>query len=66
MKPATEPAYPTAALEPGEAGATAEAAWFNDMIAWGRGEHGKVKRLCDWTQTMGAKFKTPLPKGWCQ
>lgn len=66
MKPATEPAYPTAALQPGEAGKAAEDEWFNAMIAYARTEHGKVQRLCEWTQTMGAKFKTPLPEGWCK
>lgn len=66
MKPATEPLYPLAALEPGDAGRAAEDLWWNDVLAWGRTEHGKVQRICVWADTLGKKHDQALPKGWCE
>lgn len=57
IQPALEPAYPAAALEPGEAGEAAERAWWNEVLLWGRGEHGKVERICKWSRDLG--FKAP-------
>lgn len=61
LRPAAEPAYPVEALEPGEAGEAAEKAWWNDVLLWGRGEHGKVVRICNWARDLG--FETPA--GYC-
>src|SRR3546814_18044023 len=36
LKVDPEPAYPIAALEPGEAGAEAERQWHDEVLAWGR------------------------------
>ena len=65
LKPAAEPLYPIEALEPGDAGKAAEDAWWNDVLIWGRGERAKVKRICDWADTLGRKHNSPLPEGWC-
>lgn len=61
LRPAAEPAYPVEALEPGEAGEAAEKAWWNAVLLWGRGEHGKVIRICNWARDLG--FSTPA--GYC-
>lgn len=61
-KPATEPSYPEAALTD----QAVEDAWWNDVLTWGRTEHGKVVRICNWADTLGAKYKQPLPKDWCK
>lgn len=61
LRPAAEPAYPVEALEPGEAGEAAEKSWWNAVLLWGRGEHGKVARICNWARDLG--FSTPA--GYC-
>src|SRR5574338_1235006 len=61
LQPAVEPAYPDAALEPGPAGEAAEKAWWNSVLIWGRGEHSKVVRVCNWARDL----KMPLPDGYC-
>jgi hypothetical protein len=57
-----EPAYPVEALEPGPAGEAAEAAWWNRVLIWGRGEHAKVKRICNWAVDLGLE----APKDFCE
>lgn len=52
MKVDREPDYPVAALEPGEAGAKAERAWWNDVLAWGRAHHDRVARICRWARDL--------------
>jgi hypothetical protein len=61
IQPAVEPAYPDAALIPGDAGKAAEDAWWNSVLIWGRGEHSKVVRICGWARDL----KMPLPAGYC-
>lgn len=62
LKSSSEPTYPEAALtDP-----AAEAAWWNEVLIWGRGEHGKVQRICRWADTLGREYKQQLPKGWCE
>lgn len=61
LKADPEPPYPEAALQPGEAGAKAEEAWFNDVLAWGRTHHARVARICGWARDL----KMPLPQGYC-
>jgi hypothetical protein len=61
LQPAIEPAYPAEALQPGPTGDAAEKAWWNSILLWGRGEHGKVVRVCGWARDL----KMPLPKGYC-
>lgn len=58
--------YPAEALQPGDAGAAAEDAWWNEVLIWGRDNHGKVKRICGWADDLGRKHKQPLPEGWCK
>jgi len=48
-------------LLPGDAGKAAEDGWWNDVLIWGRGEHGKVQRVCRWA----ADLKMPIPAGYC-
>lgn len=61
LKPGIEPEYPLAALDPGQAGKDAEDAWWNKVLIWGRGEHGKVQRVCRWA----VELKMDLPAGYC-
>lgn len=56
-----EPAYPVEALEPGAAGEAAEAAWWNEVLLWGREHHDRLARVCNWANDLGMK----LPKGYC-
>lgn len=51
LTPAPEPLLPAAALT----SAAALDAYDIELQAWGRGEHGKVARLCRWFSTMKAK-----------
>ena len=57
-----EPAYPVEALDPGPAGEAAEAVWWNRVLIWGRGEHAKVKRICNWATDLGLE----APKDFCE
>jgi hypothetical protein len=50
LRPAPEPAFPPAALEPGAAGAKAERAFNDDVLVWGRGLKLQIDRLCRWTE----------------
>lgn len=61
LKPAPEPIYPEAALEPTPAGEEAERAWWNSVLIWGRGEHDKIVRVCNWARDL----KMELPAGYC-
>lgn len=61
LSPAIEPPYPAAALQPGQAGEDAEAAWWNRILLWGRGEHAKVARICKWAVDLGLE----VPKDYC-
>ncbi len=56
-----EPAYPEAALQPGDAGEAAERAWWNEMLLWGRGHRDKVARICRWARDLGLE----VPAGYC-
>lgn len=51
-----EPAYPAAALEPGPAGAAAEAQWWNSVLLWGRAHHDRVRRVCEWARALKAEL----------
>ena len=62
LRPAAEPAYPEAALT----SEAVELAWWNSVLAWGRGEQAKVKRICEWADVLGAKYKQELPADWCE
>lgn len=55
LRAAPEPAYPTAALEPGPAGEAAERAWWNDVLLWGRDNRDRVTRICKWAVDLGMK-----------
>lgn len=57
LQPSAEPAYPDAALE----NEAVEKAWWNSVLIWGRGEHSKVVRVCNWAKDL----KMPLPDGYC-
>lgn len=57
LQPAVEPAYPDAALTD----EAVERAWWNSVLIWGRGEHSKVVRVCNWAHDL----KMPLPDGYC-
>lgn len=57
LQPAVEPAYPDAALD----SEAVERAWWNSVLIWGRGEHSKVVRVCNWAKDL----KMPLPDGYC-
>lgn len=57
IKPTPEPAYPTEALHD----AAIEQAWWNLVLIWGRDEHAKVVRVCNWAHDL----KMPLPSGYC-
>lgn len=61
LQPTQEPLYPEAALEPTPAGEAAERAWWNSVLIWGRGEHSKVVRICNWARDL----KMDLPAGYC-
>lgn len=51
LSPAPEPMISAEALT----SAAALDAYDVEHEAWGRGEHGKVVRLCRWFEAMGAK-----------
>lgn len=63
-RPAAEPAYPEAALEPCPTDSrsdscpaqAAEDAWWNEILLWGRGESGKVARICQWGRDLGREL----------
>ena len=57
LQPSVEPAYPDAALE----SEAVERAWWNSVLIWGRGEHDKIVRVCNWAKDL----KMPLPKDYC-
>jgi hypothetical protein len=57
IQPAPEPVYPEAALTD----EAAERAWWNSVLIWGRGEHSKVVRVCNWARDL----KMPLPADYC-
>lgn len=57
LQPAVEPPYPDEAL----GSAAAERVWWNSLLIWGRGEHAKVVRVCNWARDL----KMPLPDGYC-
>lgn len=57
LQPAVEPAYPDAALT----NEAVEKDWWNSVLIWGRGEHKKVVRVCNWARDL----KMPLPAGYC-
>ncbi len=57
LQPVHEPAYPDAALE----SEAVEREWWNSVLIWGRGEHAKVVRICNWAKDL----KMPLPTGYC-
>jgi len=61
FRPETEPAYPVEALTD----EAVERAWWNEVLAWGRTEHAKVKRICEWADTLGDDYKQDVPEGWC-
>lgn len=61
LKVDAEPAYPTEALEPGEVGSKAEAAWISKVLIWGRTHHDRVQRICTWAR----ELKAPVPDGTC-
>lgn len=61
LQPAVEPVYPIEALTD----EAVEDKWWNDVLLWGRGEHDKVKRICDWAAVLGREYKQELPKEWC-
>ena len=61
IQPAPEPPYPEAALDPGPVGEAAEKAWWNSVLLWGRGEHSKVVRVCNWARDL----KMEIPEGYC-
>ncbi|MDO7841061.1 hypothetical protein [Sphingomonas immobilis] len=56
-----EPAYPEAALQPGQAGADAERAWWTEVLIWGRMHHDRVARICAWAR----ELKNPTAPGQC-
>ena len=62
LQAAAEPAYPVEALAPGAAGEAAEREWWNKVLLWGRGEHEKVKRICQWSRDLGLK----VPADFCE
>lgn len=35
----------------------AEKIWWNAVLLWGRSEHDKVVRICNWARELG--FKVP-------
>lgn len=67
MKPETEPLYPIAALTATTEAerAKAESGWWNEVLLWGRSEHGKVSRICAWAVTMDRQYQKELPADLC-
>lgn len=61
LKVDKEPAYPEAALLPGDAGKAAEDAWWNSVLLWGREHHDRVARICTWARDL----KMKMPDGYC-
>lgn len=61
LAPRAEPAYPVAALEPGEAGARAEKKWNDAVLIWGRTGWAQNKRVCKWAVDLGMV----VPSGYC-
>lgn len=57
LQPLPEPIYPEAALDNEEV----ERAWWNSVLIWGRGEHSKVVRICNWARDL----KLELPDDYC-
>ena len=62
LKQEAEPAYPEAALEPGEAGAKAEKEWNDKVLIWGRKGWAQNRRVCQWAVNLGLK----VPAGYCR
>jgi len=69
LRPEAEPPYPIAALEtapltqpdgrvlgnmPTAGAIAAENSWNDDVLAWGRRGWAQVRRICNWSRTMGA------------
>jgi len=52
-----EPEYPVEAL----ADPAVEAAWWNDVLLWGRDHQNKLSRVCKWA----VDLKYEVPDGWC-
>ena len=57
LQAVAEPVYPVEALtDP-----NVEAAWWNDVLLWGRNHHDKVSRICKWSKDLGHE----VPDDWC-
>ena len=56
LKASPEPGYPDAALGTGPDADKTEQGWEDDILAWGRGEHAKVERLCQFYADMGVNL----------
>jgi hypothetical protein len=61
LRQIVEPEYPVAALQPGDAGAKAEAAWHDKVLIWGRTGWAQNRRVCQWAVDM----KLAVPAGYC-